>query len=131
MNKIKVSEHFSLHEFECPCCNLVKLDERLVFTLEELRARLCLKYMTDIPVIINSGYRCKKHNKEIKGASKSDHLYGWASDIICVKNGEILDTQVILEIARCISDIKRIGFSKNFIHIGIQDRIGFSNFWEY
>lgn len=33
------------------------------------------------PVVINSGYRTAKHNKDVGGAAYSQHLYGMAADI--------------------------------------------------
>ena len=44
--------------------------------LEILRKRI-----GDKPVIINSGYRCPKHNEEVGGVPGSYHLLGMAADI--------------------------------------------------
>lgn len=33
------------------------------------------------PIIVNSGYRCPKHNREVGGATNSQHLKGEAADI--------------------------------------------------
>lgn len=38
------------------------------------------------PIVISSGFRCKKLNTIVKGASNSDHLYGAAADIHTRKN---------------------------------------------
>lgn len=51
----------------------------------------------------NSGYRSKPVNKGVKGAKKSDHLYGRAIDCSCTINGRncnqlIIDTVLALGI---------------------------------
>ena len=33
------------------------------------------------PVMVNSGYRCAKHNREVGGVSASQHLCGEAADV--------------------------------------------------
>ena len=33
------------------------------------------------PVLVNSGYRCTKHNAEVGGVQRSQHLVGEAADI--------------------------------------------------
>ncbi len=75
MNRVKVSENFSLHEFECRCCGQVKLERELLTRLQEMRNYL------DAPLIITSGYRCLQHNTKVGGAPKSQHMMGRAADI--------------------------------------------------
>ncbi len=53
------------------------IDNNLILKLEQLRYNLGNK-----AVIINSGYRTPTHNKRVGGASKSQHLYGKAADIV-------------------------------------------------
>lgn len=45
-------------------------------------ARECL----GMPITINSGYRCPRLNKRVKGSSTSQHLKGEAADITCFDN---------------------------------------------
>ena len=75
MNGIK---HFNLHEFKCNCgCGETRIDIRLVKILDEIR-----DYYGK-PLIVTSGVRCPKHNKEVGGVSTSWHLStrgGKASD---------------------------------------------------
>lgn len=40
---------------------------------------------------ITSGYRCKRVNDLAKGAKNSDHLYGFAADIICQDNAKLFE----------------------------------------
>lgn len=41
------------------------------------------------PIIVSSGFRCKKLNKAVGGASNSDHLFGCAADISSASNSKI------------------------------------------
>lgn len=69
-------KHFCSNEFKCKCCGEVVVDNKLIDKLEELRVAL-----GDKPIIITSGYRCLKHNKDTGGVKNSQHLYGRAADI--------------------------------------------------
>ncbi|NLJ34249.1 MAG: DUF882 domain-containing protein [Firmicutes bacterium] len=75
VNDFPLSDNFRLREFQCACCGQVKLHPYLVQRLQALRERL------GRPVLINSGYRCKKHNAAVGGAPQSLHLEGMAADI--------------------------------------------------
>lgn len=71
----KISEYFYRSEFACKCgCGFDTVDASLLNLLNELRSYFG-------PVIINSGCRCKDHNKAINGSPKSQHLRGRAADI--------------------------------------------------
>ena len=74
----KLSANFTSKEFDCQgsgCCTETLIDEKLVQYLQKFR-----EYFGK-PVNINSGYRCKIHNANIGGASKSNHMDGEAADI--------------------------------------------------
>ncbi len=72
----KLSAHFSKKEFACKCCGKYIPCPELVEKLEKFRT-LC----GNKPLTISNGTRCEKHNKEVGGASKSQHLYGTAADV--------------------------------------------------
>ncbi len=74
LDKLDQVKHFKLDEFRCRHCKKLKLDINLLLKLEELRAKTG-------PLIINSGYRCPVHNKNVGGASASQHLRGTAADL--------------------------------------------------
>jgi len=74
MNR-QLSEHFNEREFVCPCCGQLKVDDKLVQLLERIREHFRR------PVIVNSGYRCDLHNKEVGGTPYSMHKQGLAADI--------------------------------------------------
>lgn len=68
-------------EFVCRCCgglppyakeNIEALVENVLDPLRERYGK---------PIVVNSGYRCPKHNKEVGGATNSQHMEGEAADI--------------------------------------------------
>ena len=89
MNKVKISDNFYLSEFESPDTKEVKLDEKLIERLEKLRKRI------GQPLVIDSGYRTKEHNKSVGGADGSLHLIGKATDIPKIK-GLTIDEMAVL-----------------------------------
>ena len=86
--KTLLSKNFKSHEFACKgkgCCGTVKIDTELVDFLQKIRDHF------GKPIIINSGYRCEKHNKAVGGAASSLHTKGMAADIVVegVKPAEV------------------------------------------
>ena len=82
-------KHFKLEEFKCRCgCpipeevkeNLTALVEQV---LDPARAKL------NRPIMVNSGYRCPKHNQAVGGALNSQHTKGEAADLQCADNMEL------------------------------------------
>ena len=71
----QLSTHFSSAELACKCCGVYVENKELLFRLEMLRAKL------GKPIIITSGYRCPRHNKEVGGVANSQHTKGTAVDI--------------------------------------------------
>lgn len=73
-------KYFRKAEFACKCGKCggfpVDVDHQLVELLDVARDHF------GVPIYINSGIRCKTHNKAVGGASQSRHcLYGDAADI--------------------------------------------------
>ena len=75
----KEIKHFKRSEFKCKCGKCggfpVEPDLKLLEVMEKIRNHF------NAPVIINSGVRCSTHNKNVGGATKSQHLKGTAADI--------------------------------------------------
>ena len=68
--------NFKLKEFSChDGSDVVKIDSDLIIKLQALRD------IIGKPIVINSGYRTTEYNKQIRGASRSQHIYGKAADI--------------------------------------------------
>jgi zinc D-Ala-D-Ala carboxypeptidase len=72
-----------------------------------------LRATAGIPLTINSGYRCEKHNKRVGGKVKSAHRLGVACDIKCVRSDHRFK---IIEAAMQLG-FKRIGVYPTFIHL--------------
>jgi len=74
-NLVKVSEHFNLREFMCPCCGKVILHSFFLYHLQALR------YSLGVPLILRSAYRCWDHNKAVGGSDESMHMLGRGADV--------------------------------------------------
>lgn len=112
---MRLSQNFNLEEFACKCgcgqmpdCNSSEFKD-LVSKLQKIRD-LC-----KFPLKINSGFRCKKHNKKVGGSVNSSHLVGLAVDVEIKSDYSRL---VFLESAINVG-IKRIGVAKSYIHIDV------------
>lgn len=77
--KKQLSRNFNAMEFVCHC----GCDESII-SFELIRCLQKVRNIIELPIIILSGYRCKKHNRKIGGALKSQHLLGNAADITVV-----------------------------------------------
>jgi uncharacterized protein YcbK (DUF882 family) len=111
LNKFKLSPNFNLKEFECPCCQTVKLEPYLINCLQALRYALHCK------IYVTSGYRCQKHNTEINGVKDSRHLLGQAVDITV----QSIAPEYLLKLASDIG-FKYAYFndSKGYFHLHIE-----------
>lgn len=72
-----ITKNFTYEDLSCPCCNRIIICDRLyqhMDLLQKMRGKL------NFPVIINSAYRCKRHNEDIGGTVNSQHLL-FATDI--------------------------------------------------
>ena len=99
--------YFTNKEISCKCCGVVKCDEDFLILLNQTRAS------AGIPFIINSWYRCLKHNTEIGSKPTSSHIKGCAADIKCkdsVSRSKIISALIT-------SGFTRMGIAKNFIHV--------------
>ncbi len=76
---VRLSANFKSTEFDCQgrgCCSTTPVSPALVSVLQIVRDHF------GRIVHINCGYRCRKHNAEVRGASKtSRHMEGLAADI--------------------------------------------------
>ena len=114
---VKLSKNFKSTEFDCKgkhCCGITKIDSDLVGFLQMIRANF------GVAVVINSGYRCKNHNKAVGGASKSKHLEGMAADIK-VKGIEPIEVAKYCESI----GVKGIGLYDWGCHIDTRTKKGF------
>lgn len=71
-----LSAHFKRSEFACRCgCGFSDINLQLIDILEDVRSHF------GVPVIVNSGCRCERHNHDVGGSPRSQHVLGNAADI--------------------------------------------------
>lgn len=114
--KVKINKYFYTSEFTCQCehedCLIQKISEDLIERLCELRE------LVNAPIQITSGFRCQKHQEDIRNsgvstvvAKVSQHELGNAADIK-FKNIDVKD---------CIEHTKKffsyIGIANTFLHV--------------
>lgn len=114
-DELQLSLHFKLSEFHCRCtdpsCVATWVDEYLIGALEELHALIDT-------LIVNDGYRCRRHNEAVGGMPNSFHCLGQAADIRSpIKN--------VTELSRSAKRI--LGFSnggigeyRTFLHVDVR-----------
>lgn len=104
------SPHFSDKELACPCCGVNLCTERLVESLEKLRA------LIGKSISLNSAYRCPIHNKKVGGEPNSQHIQGAAADI----RVEGLTPGEIYHLALQIPEFAGFGVAHTFIHVDVR-----------
>ena len=70
-----------------------------------------------MPIIVNSGYRCERHNRDVGGVANSQHLRGEAADIRCADNNRL--AKIIVENGR----FDQLIIYPTFIHVSFK-RLG-------
>jgi hypothetical protein len=92
---VKLTEHFSLREFErSDTAKRKGIDNTVPKALLPNIQALCenvlepLRQHFGMPIYISSGYRCPALNRSVNGARKSQHMKGEAADIY-IKNTEM------------------------------------------
>ncbi|MFC1538732.1 D-Ala-D-Ala carboxypeptidase family metallohydrolase [Candidatus Latescibacterota bacterium] len=109
-----VTEHFLYSDFICPCCDTIKIVPGFYTHLELLER---MRRETGFDIIINSGYRYKKHNTGVGGSPQSWHLL-FATDISPVGDDpDFLKTlfKIALEL-----NFGGIGLYEKHIHLDIR-----------
>ena len=111
----KISPHFKLSEMACKDgSDKVLYSTELMAKLEELRA------YGGFTVSINSGYRTPAYNKKIGGASRSQHRFGTAADIVVKKNGAVVNAKRVCCLCQSLG-FKGIGYiSANATHVDMR-----------
>lgn len=120
-NDFEGIKYFKEEEFRCPCCGKVKVSRLLLENLDRMRE------IYKKPIIISSGYRCRKHNKEVGGKTTSAHLKGMAADILCPSN----EDRYLLVGAAILAGFRRIGIGKRFIHVDVDYSKPYPRIWLY
>ena len=122
-----LSENFTYKEFEesetadkLGIDNTIKRDlirnniKELVFhILQPLRDKF------DVPIHINSGYRCLKLNAVVGGVPSSQHVMGQAADIVVEGKKPIEVAEMIVEMGL---PYDQIGLYGTFVHVSVSSR---------
>ena len=113
-----LTPHLSVAEFACKHCGdipheLKKTEMPYKFDVffgmfETIRKEW------DMPIRINSGFRCAVKNAQVGGAPLSIHLFGLALDLDCANEKGVEKMMKIIEFA-CPE--LRVGKYSNFVHI--------------
>jgi len=99
--------HFSISDFDCPCCGENNMDPAFLNMLDNARSRAGVWF------VVNSGYRCPKHNAEVYGTKTSSHQIGVAADIKCTNSRDrFLMIEALIHVG-----FKRIKPAPRFIHV--------------
>ena len=103
-----ILKNFDISEFDSPDLPGSGVEMKLS-TLKMIQKA---RDISNIPFIVNSGYRTEKRNKKVGGKIDSSHLFGFAVDIKCVgsRSRSIMIDSLIK------AGFNRIGIGKGFIH---------------
>lgn len=104
--------YFQPKEFLCPCCRGGWISSLLVYHLDVLRR------VWGNALLINSGWRCEAHNKEVGGADNSRHLIGCAADVAPV-NGLIAPFKSLVKSMFGDRQNWEIIYYPTFVHIAV------------
>ena len=105
-------KHFESYEFDCGCgCGCGKgykdMNKDLLTKLDAARG------YADVPFIISSAFRCKKHNSDVGGSTTSSHMKGLAVDIFCPSSRDRFE---ILQ-GLFVAGFKRVGVATTYCHV--------------
>ena len=107
------SNNFNVSEFSCKCgCGFNIIDQRIIDMAQTIRDAL------GVPVKVNSGCRCDKHNAKVGGVKGSKHTKGLAADLSCSLGAQkMFDTVKKLHSEGKLPQLDYCIKYKSFIHI--------------
>ena len=107
---IRLTDHFTLDEFRCPCCGQVNAAAATMLAKR-------LQPVRDVYGVMRivSGFRCPKHNAAEGGKQFSQHLCGLAADIECTSDADRLELLSLL----ISNGFPRLGVGRSIIHADI------------
>ena len=107
------TNNFNVSEFSCKCgCCFNIIDQRIINMCQTIRDAL------GVPVRVNSGCRCQKHNAKVGGVKGSKHTKGLAADLSCSLGAQkMFETVKALHSEGKLQDLDYCIRYKTFIHI--------------
>ena len=107
------TKKFKVGEFSCKCgCGTNIIDQRVINMAQTIRDEL------GVPIRVNSGCRCAKHNKNVGGVPNSKHVLGKAADLSCsLGSAKMFEAVKKLRDEGKLQDLDYCIKYKSFIHI--------------
>lgn len=107
------TKNFKVSEFACKCgCGFAAIDQRIIDMAQKIRDKL------DVPVRVNSGCRCEKHNARVGGVKNSYHTKGLAADLSCALGAKKIIAAIReLDEAGELCDLRYCKEYKSWVHI--------------
>lgn len=116
-NPIQITKNFNFKEFCCHCYDCNYLDSCIEAKLIQ-KLQLIRDYFNR-PVSINSAYRCSQHNQYVGGSKNSQHLKGFAADIVVQG---ILPNEVQDHLIKNQDKLKlTVGRYDSFTHVDVRE----------
>lgn len=119
-----VTKNFEIGELFAHCSTAeidsAVRDARIMNNLQTLLCVLqCIRFRLGRPIVVNSGYRDKEHNRNVGGVATSQHLTGEACDFYVIGMGIPEVTRILYaEFDYCIGQLIQYN---SFIHIALQN----------
>ena len=113
-----MEQYFTDKELQCKCCGKLIIDRVFIARLNNARA------VAGFPFVVNSGYRCEKHNRD-EGSTSQNHVFGQAADIRC------FDDSKRFRMVKAMMDagMLGIGIGPKYVHCDINRELG--HIWTY
>lgn len=115
MTKSQIAELY--HIDNTPTEEVVENLKKVMYILDMVRVHM------GKPILVNSGYRCKKLNDMVGGVQKSMHIRGLAADF---RTREKEDIKIMFEFLKAnqkkFKIIELINY-KTFIHVGVSETL--------
>ncbi len=121
---MKLTKNFSKSEFECKCgCEMPDNVLENVKKLAE-QQQIIRDYVQE-PIIINSAYRCLRHNRMVGSNDRSQHPKGKAADIVILgftpdETASVIENMLTNETLPSFY-IGGLGRYNTFTHVDIRD----------
>ena len=109
------SPFFEPEEFQCNCEYVACIDSYQYMSESFLQLLFKVRAQIDFPLVVTSGYRCKRHNKDVGGVPNSAHTRGYAVD---VRITSPLERYELIE--QLVYHGLSFGVYSNFVHIELK-----------
>ena len=112
-----LTSSFKVREFACnDGSDVILIHHDLPSVLQNIRNQF------GKPIIINSGYRTPEYNKKVGGATRSQHCYGTAADIVV---DGVSPASVAAAAEKALKEMDYpggIGLYKSFVHVDVRSK---------